>query len=166
MGQSSPPNPNTKNLNSEVEAPPEVHQTVTDPIVLAQRLGELRQRCQDLREHYGSLFGDLEQYQSILEQVSELYDRYHPSHRTPSSDASADISTTVEMAQMEMDMEAQRLEADHAQYDRLGQDLRHLEQAIELHLFSWKDVGHPFWQVVRFLGLGLVLGWWLRGCAG
>lgn len=50
--------------------------------------------------------------------------------------------------------------------DRLQQELQTLEAQLEAQLFSWNGFGTVFWQVVRFLGLGLVLGWWLRGCAG
>ena len=50
--------------------------------------------------------------------------------------------------------------------DRLRQELQTLEARLEAQLFSWNGFGTVFWQVVRFLGLGLILGWGLRGCAG
>ena len=37
-----------------------------------------------------------------------------------------------------------------------------LKVTLESHLLSWREVQEPFWQIVRFGGLGLVLGWFLR----
>lgn len=38
-----------------------------------------------------------------------------------------------------------------------------LKVTLESHLLSWREQQEPFWQIVRFVGLGLVLGWILRG---
>jgi len=37
-----------------------------------------------------------------------------------------------------------------------------LELVLESQLFSWGSLSEPFWQAVRFGGLGLVVGWFLR----
>lgn len=37
-----------------------------------------------------------------------------------------------------------------------------LKVTLESHLLSWREVQEPFWQIVRFGGLGLVMGWFLR----
>ncbi|NJL88695.1 MAG: hypothetical protein HC916_01985 [Coleofasciculaceae cyanobacterium SM2_1_6] len=44
----------------------------------------------------------------------------------------------------------------------ISQRLEELEFHLESSLFSWKSMGDWFWQAVRFLGLGIVIGWWLR----
>ncbi|MFB8795960.1 MAG: DUF2203 domain-containing protein [Microcoleus sp.] len=56
---------------------------------------------------------------------------------------------------------------------QLKQELRQIEQelaAIELNLesslFSWGSIKQPFWQAVRFGGLGILLGWILKSYAG
>lgn len=41
-----------------------------------------------------------------------------------------------------------------------------LKVTLESQLLSWREVQEPFWQIVRFVGLGLVLGWFLRGWLG
>jgi len=41
-----------------------------------------------------------------------------------------------------------------------------LKVTLESHLLSWKDMQEPFWQIFRFVGIGLVLGWFLRGWLG
>lgn len=44
----------------------------------------------------------------------------------------------------------------------ISQRLEELEFQLESGLFSWRSMGEWFWQAVRFLGLGIVIGWWLR----
>ena len=41
-----------------------------------------------------------------------------------------------------------------------------LKVTLESQLISWREMQEPFWQIVRFVGLGLVLGWLLRGWLG
>jgi len=40
-----------------------------------------------------------------------------------------------------------------------------LDVEMESRLFSWQSFRQPFWVVVRFGGVGFLLGWWLRGNA-
>jgi len=41
-----------------------------------------------------------------------------------------------------------------------------LETNLESQLFSWTSLKRPFWQIIRFGGLGVVIGWLLRSCVG
>lgn len=45
---------------------------------------------------------------------------------------------------------------------QLRQQLDEVEVALESRLFTFK----PFWQAVRFGGLGLLIGWLLKSCTG
>lgn len=62
---------------------------------------------------------------------------------------------------------------------QIKEQLKELEAELESRLLSDSDLmtlfwqgwrrglmGEPFWQVVRFGGLGVVLGWILKSCAG
>jgi chromosome segregation ATPase len=56
---------------------------------------------------------------------------------------------------------------------QMREELKHLEaelETIELnlesHLFTWSSLKEPFWQAVRFGGVGVVLGWLLNAMAG
>lgn len=49
-----------------------------------------------------------------------------------------------------------------ADLQQMQQRLSDLETALESQLLTWRD----FWQVLRFLGLGLVIGWFMRGWVG
>lgn len=48
----------------------------------------------------------------------------------------------------------------------ITQRLEELEFHLESNLFNWRSLREPFWQAVRFLGLGIVIGWWLRSYSG
>ena len=56
---------------------------------------------------------------------------------------------------------------------QLKQELREIEQELETielnlesSLFSWGSIKQPFWQAVRFGGLGILIGWILKSYAG
>jgi seryl-tRNA synthetase len=61
----------------------------------------------------------------------------------------------------------------HNRLPELKQELRQIEQELETielnlesSLFSWGSIKQPFWQAVRFGGLGILLGWILKSYAG
>ncbi|MGB3510358.1 MAG: DUF2203 domain-containing protein [Microcoleaceae cyanobacterium] len=45
-------------------------------------------------------------------------------------------------------------------------ELQTIELNLESSLFGWSSIKEPFWQAVRFGGLGIVIGWLLKSCAG
>lgn len=49
---------------------------------------------------------------------------------------------------------------------QIKEQLEALEINLESQLFSWGSLQEPFWQAVRFGGLGFVVGWILKSCAG
>jgi hypothetical protein len=48
-----------------------------------------------------------------------------------------------------------------AELKKLQGQLDELEFNLESRLFQWSSLKAPFWQIIRFGGLGLVLGWFL-----
>jgi len=48
----------------------------------------------------------------------------------------------------------------------LQAELETIELNLESQLFSWGSLKEPFWQAVRFGGLGIVIGWILKSFAG
>jgi chromosome segregation ATPase len=53
-----------------------------------------------------------------------------------------------------------------AELRQIKQQLEALELNLESQLFSWRSLKKPFWQAVRFGGLGVIIGWILKSCAG
>jgi hypothetical protein len=48
----------------------------------------------------------------------------------------------------------------------IQQKLEALNFYLKFLLFNWGEVKEPFWQVLRFGGLGVVIGWLLKLWAG
>lgn len=53
-----------------------------------------------------------------------------------------------------------------AELKRIQSHIETLQLRLESDLFGWHSMKEPFWQAVRFGGLGIVLGWVLRACSG
>jgi hypothetical protein len=53
-----------------------------------------------------------------------------------------------------------------AELRQIKQQLAVLEINLESQLFSWRSLKKPFWQAVRFGGMGVIIGWILKSCAG
>ncbi|MFN7414230.1 MAG: hypothetical protein AN482_00385 [Anabaena sp. LE011-02] len=49
---------------------------------------------------------------------------------------------------------------------RLQKQLETLEINLESQLFSWNSLKRPFWQAIRFGGLGVIIGWLLKSWVG
>lgn len=81
----------------------------------------------------------------------------------------------AEVEQAVADLKARRdqVARDRRDRERLLPELRRLEArlgelelALESRLMNWRSVREPFWDVVRFGGVGVLLGWLLKSCAG
>jgi len=44
----------------------------------------------------------------------------------------------------------------------LEEELQQIEIRLESELFKWSSLNEPFWQIVRYMGLGIVIGWFLK----
>ena len=44
----------------------------------------------------------------------------------------------------------------------LEEELTQIEVRLESELFKWSSLNEPFWQIVRFVGIGVILGWFLK----
>lgn len=53
-----------------------------------------------------------------------------------------------------------------AELHQIEKELDTLEVALESQLLTWGSFREVFWQAVRFGGLGVVVGWILKSCAG
>ncbi|MFN6179195.1 MAG: hypothetical protein ACK57R_12475 [Dolichospermum sp.] len=53
-----------------------------------------------------------------------------------------------------------------AELTRIQKQLETLEINLESRLFSWNTLKRPFWQAIRFGGLGVIIGWLLKSWVG
>ncbi|WPF87685.1 hypothetical protein WEU38_12800 [Cyanobacterium aponinum AL20118] len=44
----------------------------------------------------------------------------------------------------------------------IEEELNEIEVRLESELFKWSSLSEPFWQIVRFGGIGIIIGWILK----
>jgi len=69
----------------------------------------------------------------------------------------------AQQQQLEQQLQTPGLSPD--EINQLKQRLEELEIQLESSLFDWRSLREPFWQAVRFGGLGIVIGWILHSLA-
>ena len=57
-------------------------------------------------------------------------------------------------------------EALHQQLQEISDRLEQIELDLESRLISWSSFNEIFWQIVRFVGIGIIIGIILKSCAG
>jgi chromosome segregation ATPase len=117
----------------------ESNQSDVDADEFDQALAEVEQSLQSLKERYAQVKRE-RQRQTQLQQRREQIKRELRS-------GSNRGSLQTELKQIKEQLET-------------------IELNLESQLFSWGSLREPFWQAVRFGGLGIVIGWILKSCAG
>lgn len=76
------------------------------------------------------------------------------------------VTNLVQLHQLQEQLETPPEQVTRAEEETqlLQQQVEELEAALTSQFFSWQPLREVFWQAVRFGGLGLVVGWLVRGC--
>lgn len=75
-----------------------------------------------------------------------------------------DLQRQAQLQQRLKQLDASRL-PNKAELRHIKQQLEAIEVNLESQLFSWGSWKEPFWQAVRFGGLGIIVGWILKSCS-
>jgi len=78
----------------------------------------------------------------------------------------ADKSRQAELQKRLKKLRRNQLPEVKAELRQIKQQLEVLELNLESQLFSWGSFKEPFWQAIRFGGLGVIIGWILKSLAG
>lgn len=105
---------------------------------LSQVLAEVERSLQDLKSRLVQVEADEHRQRDLQQRLREV-----------KSQSERDRSPTL-----------------RAELKQLQRQLDEVELALESRLFSWKSLQNPFWQAVRFGGIGIVLGWFLKSLVG
>lgn len=115
--------------------PPSSQQQPSGDDQFEQALAEATQNLQLLRDRY-------EQIQRDHLRQKELQHRREQIRKSPKQDGnSSSLKAELKQIQEQLDI---------------------IELNLESSLFSWKSLKEPFWQAVRFGGLGIIIGWLLK----
>ncbi|MBD2579864.1 DUF2203 domain-containing protein [Oscillatoria sp. FACHB-1406] len=77
-----------------------------------------------------------------------------------------DLQRQTELQQERVQLRGSRNTEMRSQLRAIERELESLEINLESRLFNWRSLWHPFWQAVRFGGLGIAIGWALKAWAG
>ena len=102
---------------------------------------------------------DLAQAIDELEQnVAALRDRYTKVEQAQAE--KQELRVRINRAQSEL--RQHRTQQLKDELKELQTRMEEVELTLESQLFSWSSLKEPFWQAIRFGGIGVVLGWILH----
>lgn len=73
-----------------------------------------------------------------------------------------DYSLQDELKRRRLSLLQSKLPEMKAELKHIEQQLEVLEINLESRLLNWRSFKDPFWQIVRFSGLGVIIGWLLK----
>lgn len=71
------------------------------------------------------------------------------------------LETKEELQQLQVKLTQEKNPKEHplkTQLHQIQQQIDQIELTLESRLFQWNQLAEPFWLIVRFLGLGIVIG--------
>lgn len=74
----------------------------------------------------------------------------------------SDYSLQTELKRRRSELCKSKLPEMKAELKHIEQQLEVLEINLESRLLNWRSFKDPFWQIVRFSGLGVIIGWLLK----
>lgn len=77
-----------------------------------------------------------------------------------------DRNLQAELKQRASELENSKVPEMQAELKEIKAKIEVLEINLATQLFSWSTVKRPFWQIVRFGGLGVIIGWILKYYTG
>ena len=90
---------------------------------------------------------DLKQLEGAIEALRQRFDTVR--------------ALQLQQRQLQQQLGETGLSADELK--RLKRQLDELEVQLESTLFDWRSLLEPFWQALRFGGVGIIIGWILKG---
>lgn len=73
-----------------------------------------------------------------------------------------DYNLQNELKRRHSELRKSKLPEMKAELKHIEQQLEVLEINLESRLLNWRSFKDPFWQIVRFSGLGVIIGWLLK----
>jgi chromosome segregation ATPase len=128
-------------------------------------LGEIEQRFHQVRRDSLEQIDLQQQKQNLQMQIQDISsDRPH--QKNNSKDNSKNNSKIRRKPKPNNGESISHKDELHRQLQEISDRLEQLEADLESRLLSWSSLREPFWQIVRFGGLGVVIGVILKSCAG
>ena len=128
-------------------------------------LGEIEQRFHQVRRDSLEQI-DLQQEKQNLEMQIQDISSDRPHQKNNSKDNSRNNSRIRRKPKPNNNESLSRKDELYKQLQEVSDRLEQIEADLESRLLTWSSLREPFWQIVRFGGLGVVIGVILKSCAG
>ncbi len=143
---------------SDLEA--QLHETRTMLEEVEQRFAQIMDATiakQELQQQRSQLRSQMQEIQNSSDAADPAPSPPQSKIRRKPNSASASPSS--------QDQGVLKLELQE-QLQTIGDRLEQVEAELESRLIAWSSLREPFWQIVRFGGLGIVIGVILKSCTG
>jgi chromosome segregation ATPase len=101
------------------------------------------------------------EFEQALAEVERSLQSLKERHNQIQHDQQHEIDLKARQEQLKGQLQRASTPALKTELQQIQDQLDELEVSLESRLFSLSTLKEPFWQAVRFGGLGLVIGWGL-----
>jgi len=109
--------------------------------------------------------GDIGEFERSLEDVEQSLVALKQRYTQVQQDLRRQADLQQRAIQVGQELRKNQLPQLKVELRQIKEQLEAIEINLESQLFSWGSLKEPFWQAVRFGGLGVVVGWILKSCA-
>lgn len=103
-------------------------------------------------------------FEQALLELEESFQALKNRYNQIQHDQQRKIELQQQQQHLKQQLRQNRSASLHQELQQLQQQLEAIELNLESSLFSWGSLKEPFWQAVRFGGLGIIVGWILKSC--
>ncbi len=101
---------------------------------------------------------DFDEFEQSLEEtqrsLESLKDRYFQ--------VKEDLQKKQELQKLKLKLKQEKNPKEYplkTELNHIQQEIDNIELNLESHLFQWSQLQEPFWLIIRFGGLGIVIGY-------
>ena len=110
--------------------------------------------------------GDLGEFSLMLADVERSLVALKQRYTQVQQDLKRQAELQQRLKQVKPELRRNHVSELKSELQQIKEQLETIEINLESQMFSWGSLREPFWQAIRFGGLGVVVGWILKSYAG
>ena len=110
--------------------------------------------------------GDLGEFSLMLADVERSLVALKQRYTQVQQDLKRQAELQQRLKQVNPELRRNHITELKVELQQIKEQLETIEINLESQMFSWGSLREPFWQAIRFGGLGVVVGWILKSYAG
>ena len=113
-----------------------------------------------------SQLGDLGEFSLLLADVERSLVALKQRYTQVQQDLKRQAELQQRLKQVKPELRRNHISELKVELQQIKEQLETIEINLESQLFSWGSLREPFWQAIRFGGVGVIVGWILKSYAG